>query len=75
MKSRVIPMASLRNDVDVALSAAKQPDGQLSKTCQSRDKKIFRLAFDPTQMFNMCVSPDRGALRIVTGVAVRCGGR
>ncbi|MHC2337733.1 hypothetical protein ACVIW0_007022 [Bradyrhizobium sp. USDA 4454] len=26
-------------------------------------------------MFNMRVSPDRGALRIVRSVAVRCGGR
>ncbi|MGF6432681.1 hypothetical protein ABIE91_007901 [Bradyrhizobium elkanii] len=29
--------------------ATNHPDGQISKTCQSRDKKIFRL--DPTQMF------------------------
>ena len=44
--------------------ATNHPDGQLSKTRQSATKKIFRLAFDPTQLFNVRVSPDtRGGSR------------
>ncbi|WP_229177099.1 hypothetical protein, partial [Bradyrhizobium ivorense] len=37
--------------------------------------KIFRFFGRASQMYGSSVSPDRGALRIVISVVVRCGGR
>ena len=58
------PELPLRKSNPAAPPATNHPDGQLSKTRQSAIEKIFRLAFDPTQLFNMRVSPDtRGGSR------------
>ena len=68
--------ARARHHAEVdALHATKQPDGQRSKTCQAHAIKIFRFIGMATRCMVCASHPIEGRLRIVTGVAVRCGGR
>src|SRR5450755_2985203 len=56
--------------------ATKQPDGQISKACPARLRKIFRLTCRANHHYKLAPShPNEGRLAIVTNVVMRCGGR